>query len=64
MQPAAKKAPLDFLFALVISLCPLVLSFFVQPDTTRWIVFAVGVVMTLSVLAAALRPVKDQQPNT
>ena len=64
MQPAAKKAPFDYLFALVISLCPLGMSFVVTPDETRWVVFAVGVVMTVTVLGAALRPVRDDGPTT
>lgn len=58
MPPAAKKAPFDYLFALVVCATPVGTAFLVDPPTTRWIVFATGVVMTLSVLAAAARPSK------
>jgi hypothetical protein len=57
MQPAALKAPFDYLFAMAVSVLPIVFSFFCDPRSTGWIVFAVGVVMAVSVLAAAARPV-------
>jgi hypothetical protein len=59
MQPAAKKAPFDYLFALLVSAFVAGGAFLVEPSSTKWIVFAVGVVMLLSVLAAAARPVRD-----
>jgi hypothetical protein len=60
MKPAALKAPLDYLFAFVVSVATVALSFLCDPRSTGWIVFAVGVVMTISVLAAGLRPVRTQ----
>jgi len=54
--PAIAKAPLDYLFALVISLGAVGMSFLVDPPETKWIVFAVGLIMTVSVLAAAAKP--------
>jgi F0F1-type ATP synthase membrane subunit c/vacuolar-type H+-ATPase subunit K len=56
MPPAASKAPIDYLFAFVVSLIVIGVTFFVKPADTRWIVFAVGVVMALGVVVAALRP--------
>lgn len=58
MRPAAVDAPLEYLFALSVSALTVVLSFFCDPRSTGWIVFAVGVVMVLSVTAAAVRPVR------
>jgi hypothetical protein len=57
VQPAFAKAPLDYLFALVVSALAIGLSFLCDPRTTGWIVFAVGCIMALSVLATGLRPV-------
>jgi protein-S-isoprenylcysteine O-methyltransferase Ste14 len=59
MPPAASKAPIDYLFALVVSLVVVGVSFLVKPAETRWIVFAVGVVMGVAVLLTALRPSHD-----
>ena len=56
--PAISKAPLDYLFALAISAGAIIGSFFVKPAETEWVVFGVGVVMTLSVLLAAAKPTK------
>jgi uncharacterized protein (DUF983 family) len=56
MPPAASKAPYDYLFALVVCAIVVGVSFEVQPPETRWIVFAVGVVMAVAILLAALRP--------
>ncbi len=56
MPPAASKAPLDYLLAMVISLITVGVSFKVEPSETRWIVFAVGVLMVVAVLAVSLRP--------
>ena len=57
-RPAASKAPLDYLFALVIGLVVIGLTFFMKPPTTRWLVFGIGVIMVVAVLAAALKPVR------
>lgn len=57
--PAIMKAPFDYLLALVICLGPVIGSIVVKPPLTRWIVFSVGVVMFLSVLFFAVRPVDD-----
>ncbi len=59
MPPAAAKAPRDYLFALVIAAITVAASFKVSPPETRWIVFAVGVVMIVTVLLAALRPSRN-----
>lgn len=59
MRPAAVKAPMDYLFALVVCLIVIAVSFAVEPPETRWIVFGVGCVMAVAVLAAAARPVRD-----
>jgi hypothetical protein len=56
--PAFTKGPLDYLFALAISLAAVFLSFPVEPQETRWVVFGVGVFMTLTVVLAALKPTK------
>jgi hypothetical protein len=56
MPPSASKAPIDYLFAFVVSLIVIAVTFFIKPPETRWIVFAVGVVMAVSVAATALRP--------
>jgi hypothetical protein len=57
MQPAFSKAPFDFLFALAVSALAIGLSFLCDPRSTGWIVFAVGCVMAVSVLAVGVRPV-------
>jgi protein-S-isoprenylcysteine O-methyltransferase Ste14 len=56
MPPAASKAPLDYLFALVVCAVTIGVSFDVEPSETHWIVFAVGVVMAIAVVLAAARP--------
>jgi hypothetical protein len=58
MRPIALQAPGEWLFAVLMAASPIVGSFWVTPDVTRWIVFGVGVAMVLGTLAAALRPVK------
>lgn len=61
MRPAFMKAPLEYLFALGTCLFVVVTSWlWVDPPATMWIVFAVGVVMTVSVLIASLWPVRDR----
>jgi hypothetical protein len=37
---------------------PIVGSFWVVPDVTRWIVFGIGVLMVLGTVLAGLRPVE------
>jgi hypothetical protein len=59
MRPTALNAPGEWLFALLMAASPIVGSFWVTPDLTRWIVFAVGVAMVLGTLVAALRPSKS-----
>jgi hypothetical protein len=59
MPPAASKAPTEYLFALAVCAVVIGCSFAVSPPETRWIVFAVGVVMGVSVLLAALRPTRS-----
>jgi NADH:ubiquinone oxidoreductase subunit H len=56
MPPAASKAPFDYLFALVIALITVGVSFKVEPAETRWIVFGVGVGMAVAVALVALKP--------
>ncbi len=58
MRPIALEAPGEWLFALLMAASPIVGSFWVKPDVTRWIVFGVGVAMVLAVIALGLRPVK------
>jgi uncharacterized protein (DUF983 family) len=63
MPPAASKAPFDYLFALVVCAVVVGVSFEVQPSETRWIVFAVGAVMAVAILLAALRPVRTDDTS-
>jgi hypothetical protein len=58
MRPIALSAPGEWLFAILMAASPIVGSFWVTPDITRWIVFGVGVAMVLATAAAGLRPVK------
>jgi protein-S-isoprenylcysteine O-methyltransferase Ste14 len=59
MPPAASKAPIEYLFALVVCLITVGVSFKVAPSETRWIVFTVGVIMAVAVVLAALRPSRN-----
>jgi hypothetical protein len=59
MRLTIQDAPAEMFSALLLGASPIVGSFWVDPDVTRWIVFAVGVAMSLGVLLVALRPVKD-----
>jgi hypothetical protein len=59
MQPAIKKSPVDYLFALAVSGFVAGGAFAVKPAATKWIVFGVGVFMVLTVLIAAARPIRD-----
>lgn len=58
MRLTVQNAPGEFLFALLMAASPIVGSVWVTPDVTKWIVFAIGVVMVVGVLLAALKPVK------
>jgi hypothetical protein len=58
MRLTIQDAPAEMLFALLMAVSPIVGSFWVDPDVTRWIVFGVGAAMTLAVMLVALRPVK------
>lgn len=58
MPPAAKKAPLHYLFAVATSLFVIGTSFLVEPPTTKYIVMITGAVMLIAVLAAAAKPEK------
>jgi protein-S-isoprenylcysteine O-methyltransferase Ste14 len=59
MPSAASKAPKDYLFALVVCVVVVAVSFKVSPSETRWIVFTVGVLMGVAVLMAAVRPSRN-----
>lgn len=59
MRPAGTKAPLEHAFALAVCLFVTGMAFLVEPAATRWVVFGVGVFMTVSVLVATLYPVRD-----
>jgi hypothetical protein len=58
MRPVALEAPGEWLFAVLMAASPIVGSFWVTPDVTRWIVFGIGVLMVLGTALAGLRPVK------
>ena len=58
MRPIALNAPGEWLFALLMAASPIIGSFWITPDVTRWIVFGVGVAMVLGTTLAGLRPVK------
>ena len=61
MRPAASRAPLEYLFALATCLFVVITSLlWVDPPATKWVVFSVGMVMTLSVLVVSLWPVRDR----
>jgi hypothetical protein len=56
MRPIALDAPFEWFFALLMAASPIVGSFWVTPEWTRWSVFVAGVVMVLGTAAAGLRP--------
>ncbi|MST34444.1 hypothetical protein GHK86_17170 [Acidimicrobiaceae bacterium USS-CC1] len=56
MPPAASKAPVDYLAAAAVGILVMVVTIWVQPAGTRWVVFAVGALILLSALAAGARP--------
>ena len=60
MPPAASTAPLEYGFALLVAVVVMVASIKVDPTETRWIVFAVGAVMAVTVLAAAMKPSRSR----
>ncbi len=55
MPTAAKKAPLDFLFAIVVCLIVIGTSLLVDPPETKYVVLITGIVMLIAVLASAGR---------
>jgi hypothetical protein len=58
VRPIALEAPGEWMFAVLMAASPIVGSFWVEPDVTRWIVFGIGVLMVLGTVLAGLRPVK------
>lgn len=58
-QPAAQKAPLDYLFAILVSATVVGTSFLVEPPETKYVVLITGVVMLIASVAAALRPARS-----
>jgi hypothetical protein len=56
MPSAASKGTVDYLAALAVAVLVMVVTIWVKPPTTRWLVFGVGAVLFVSVAAAALRP--------
>lgn len=58
MRLTIQNAPGEILFALLMAVSPIIGCIWVTPDVTKWIVFGVGVAMTVVVLAIAIRPVK------
>ena len=58
MRLTIQDAPGELLFALLMAVSPIVGSFWVDPDVTKWIVFGVGCLMSLAVILVALRPVR------
>jgi hypothetical protein len=62
MRPVALEAPGEWLFAVLMAISPIIGAIWVEPEVTKWIVFGVGVAMTIGVILAGLRPVK-QQPD-
>jgi hypothetical protein len=58
MRLTAQNSPGEYLFALLMAISPIVGSFWVDPAVTRWIVFAVGVAMTVGVILVALKPIR------
>jgi hypothetical protein len=59
MRVAASESPGEFAFALLMAASPIIGSFWVDPEVTRWIVFGVGVAMVVGVILAALRPLRS-----
>ena len=58
MRPIALDAPGEWLFALLMAASPIIGAIWVTPDVTKWTVLSVGVVTSLAVVVAGLRPVK------
>jgi hypothetical protein len=59
MRPVALEAPFEWFFALLMAASPIVGAIWVTPDTTKWVVFGVGVFMVLCVIIAGLRPARS-----
>jgi hypothetical protein len=47
------------MFALLMAASPIIGSFWVTPNLTRWLVFGVGAFMVVATAAAGLRPSKS-----
>lgn len=62
MPPAAKKAPFDYLFAVVVCLVVIGTSFAVEPAETKYVVMITGIVMLIAVVAVAVKPDKSPPP--
>lgn len=60
MAPAASKAPLEYLLAVAVGVVVIALTPFIKPAMTRWIVLATGVLIVVSCVAAALRPLRSR----
>ena len=60
MRLNIQESPFEMLFAIVMAASPIVGAIWVDPDTTKLIVFITGVVMTLFTIALALKPVKKK----
>lgn len=58
MRVTAQNSPFEFFFAFLMGISPIIGAIWVKPDVTKWSVFAVGCVMTLGVILAALRPIR------
>ena len=61
MRPKVLDAPYEYLFALAMAASPIIGAIWVTPDVTKWVVFSVGVVMVLGVIAVALSPSRSTQ---
>jgi hypothetical protein len=59
----ATTAPGEFLAAFILAASPMIGAIWVTPDVTKWIVFAVGAVMALGVIAVGLKPTRVE-PQT
>jgi uncharacterized membrane protein YccC len=58
MRLTFQSNPGEWFFAFLMAASPIVGSFWVDPEITRWIVFGVGCATVVGVLLAAMRPVR------
>lgn len=61
MRLNIQSSPFEMLFAILMAASPIIGSFWVDPPTTRWIVFGVGVAMTVVTIGVALKPGKSSR---